>query len=134
YRVINRVSEVPIPLDTGDFRLMDRRVVEAVLSMPERDRFLRGMVSWVGFRQTSVSYAREARQAGASKYPLRKMVHFAGDGILSFSLAPLKLATVLGFFSSVMALAGIVYTLVVRLETREWVPGWASIFLAVLFM
>ena len=134
YRLINRVSEVPIPLDTGDFRLMDRRVVEAVLAMPERDRFLRGMVSWVGFRQTSVNYTREARQAGKSKYPLRKMVHFAGDGILSFSLAPLKLAAVLGFFSSAIALGGIVYTLIVRLETREWVPGWASIFLAVLFM
>ena len=134
YRVINKVSEVPIPLDTGDFRLMDRRVVDAVLAMPERDRFLRGMVAWAGFRQAAVPYVRQPRQAGASKYPLRKMVHFAGDGILSFSLAPLKLATVLGFFASVIALSGIVYTLVVRLETREWVPGWASIFLAVLFM
>lgn len=134
YRVINKLSEVPIPLDTGDFRLMDRRVVDALLAMPERDRFLRGMVSWVGFRQTSLPYVRQPRQAGASKYPLRKMVHFAGDGILSFSLAPLKLATVLGFSSSVIALAGMIYTLVVRLETRKWVPGWASIFLAVLFM
>ncbi len=134
YRLINTVSEVPIPLDTGDFRLMDRRVVDAVLAMPERDRFLRGMISWVGFRQTSVTYTRQPRQAGSSKYPLRKMIHFAGDGILSFSLAPLKLAAVLGFLTSIMALAGIVYTLVVRLQTRQWVPGWASIFLAVLFM
>jgi polyisoprenyl-phosphate glycosyltransferase len=134
YRVINKVSEVPIPLDTGDFRLMGRRVVDALLAMPERDRFLRGMVSWVGFRQTSLSYVREARKAGASKYPLRKMLHFAGDGILSFSLVPLKLATVLGFSSSVLALAGMIYTLAVRLDTHEWVPGWASIFLAVLFM
>ena len=134
YRLINRVSEVPIPLDTGDFRLMDRRVVDAVLAMPERDRFLRGMVAWAGFRQTPLPYAREPRTAGASKYPLRKMLHFAGDGILSFSLTPLKFATFLGFLASALALVGIVYALAVRLETHAWVAGWASIFLAVLFM
>lgn len=134
YRIINKVSEVPIPLDTGDFRLMDRRVVEALLSMPERDRFLRGMIAWAGFRQVALPYDRDSRKAGTSKYPLRKMLHFAGDGILSFSLTPLKLATVLGFFASAVALSGIVYTLVVRFETNAWVPGWASIFLAVLFM
>ncbi|MGH9521931.1 MAG: glycosyltransferase family 2 protein [Terriglobales bacterium] len=134
YRLINRVSEVPIPLDTGDFRLMDRRVVNAVLSMPERDRFLRGMVAWAGFRQTPLPYAREPRSAGQSKYPLRKMLHFAGDGILSFSLTPLKFATILGFVASALAMLGIVYALVVRFETHSWVPGWASIFLAVLFM
>lgn len=134
YRLINKVSEVPIPLDTGDFRLMDRRVVDALLSMPERDRFLRGMIAWTGFRQVALPYDRDSRKAGTSKYPLRKMLHFAGDGILSFSLTPLKMATVLGFFASAIALSGIVYTLVVRFETRAWVPGWASIFLAVLFM
>lgn len=134
YRIINRVSEVAIPLDTGDFRLMDRRVVDAVLAMPERDRFLRGMVAWAGFRQTALPYAREARSAGESKYPLRKMLHFAGDGILSFSLTPLKFATILGFVASALAMIGIVYALVVRFETHSWVPGWASIFLAVLFM
>lgn len=134
YRVINRVSEVDIPLDTGDFRLLDRRVVDAVLAMPERDRFLRGMVAWAGFRQAALPYERKARPAGASKYPLRKMLHFAGDGVLSFSLVPLKLATVLGFAASALALAGIVYTLVVRLVTHAWVAGWASLILAVLFM
>ena len=134
YRIINRVSDVPIPLDTGDFRLMDRKVIDAILSMPERDRFLRGMVSWVGFNQTAITYARGARQAGRSKYPIRKMLHFAGDGIMSFSMAPLKLATILGFGSSFLALIGIVYTLSVRLTTHAWVAGWASIFLAVLFV
>lgn len=134
YRIINRLSDVHIPLDTGDFRLLDRRVVDAVLAMPERDRFLRGMVAWTGFRQTALPYEREARPAGASKYPLRKMLHFAGDGVLSFSLAPLKLATVLGFTVSGMALAGIVYALLVRLVTHAWVAGWTSLILAVLFM
>lgn len=134
YRIINRVSEVPIPLDTGDFRLMDRRVVDAILAMPERDRFLRGMVAWAGFRQTPLPYARDPRKAGDSKYPLGKMLHFAGDGILSFSLTPLKFATVLGFVASAMALLGMVWALLVRLESHTWVAGWASIFLAVLFM
>ena len=117
YRIVNRLSEVPIPLDTGDFRLLDRRVVDAVLAMPERDRFLRGMVAWSGFRQTALPYERQARPAGSTKYPLRKMLHFAGDGVLSFSLAPLKLATILGFTASAIALVGMVWAV------REKTPG-----------
>src|SRR5262245_14434158 len=86
YRIINRLSDTKIPLDAGDFRLMDRRVVEVLKAMPERARFLRGMVSWAGFRQTSVTYQRAARHAGESKYPFAKMMSFALDGIISFSL------------------------------------------------
>lgn len=130
YRFINRISETEIPLDTGDFRLMDRRVVDAFLSMPERDRFVRGMVAWLGFRQESVPYRRAARFAGETKYPLRKMIRFATDGILSFSLAPLRLAIWIGFATAGVATLGIIYALLVRLFTNHWVPGWALLFIA----
>ncbi|WP_348945911.1 glycosyltransferase family 2 protein [Chitinibacter sp. FCG-7] len=134
YRVLNRLSDVPIPLDTGDFRLMDRKVVDVLKGMPERDRFIRGMVSWVGFRQIALPYRRAERFAGESKYPLRKMVRFATDGIMSFSTKPLRLAVTLGLLSSFFALIGIINTLVVRLTTDHWVPGWAEIMVAILFL
>lgn len=134
YRLINRLSGIDMPLDTGDFRLMDRSVVDALLAMPERDRYLRGMVSWVGFRQTPVYYKRAPRFAGASKYPLLKMLRFATDGVISFSFTPLRLAVWMGFIAIAMALAGIVYAVLLRLYTNDWVRGWASIFVAVLFM
>jgi dolichol-phosphate mannosyltransferase len=134
YRLINSLSDVPIPLDTGDFRLMDRKVVDALNSMPEHYRFVRGMVSWAGFRQTFLPYAREPRFAGETKYPLRKMIGFAIDGILSFSLVPLKLATAVGFVASALALLGILYALFMRLFTTIWVSGWTLLFIAVLFM
>lgn len=130
YRLINRVSEIPIPLDTGDFRLMDRAVVDALLSMPERDRFVRGMVAWLGFRQEAVAYNRAARLVGETKYPLTKMVRFALDGILSFSLAPLRLAIWLGFLTAGVAGAGFVYAVLMRLMTNIWVPGWTLLFIA----
>lgn len=130
YRSINRVAEVPIPLDTGDFRLMDRAVVNALLSMPERDRFVRGMVAWVGFRQEPVTYKRAARLAGQTKYPLGKMIRFALDGILSFSLAPLRLAIWLGFATAGMAMLGLIYALFMRLLTNIWVTGWTLLFIA----
>ncbi len=134
YRLINRMSDTVIPLDTGDFRLMDRRVVKALQSMPERDRFVRGMVSWVGFRQIAVPYQRAPRLAGESKYPLYKMLRFALDGIASFSIAPLNLATWMGFAVSGLALLGIVYALFLRLFTSIWITGWTAIFISVLFM
>lgn len=134
YRLINRMSDVSIPLDTGDFRLMDRRVVDALLAMPERDRFVRGMVAWIGFRQEAVPYRRAARFAGSTKYPLAKMVRFATDGILSFSLVPLRLATYLGFGAAGVALLGIVYALVLRLLTDIWVTGWTLLFIGLMFI
>ena len=130
YRAINRVAEIPIPLDTGDFRLMDRAVVDALLNMPERDRFVRGMVAWVGFRQEAVLYARTARFAGQTKYPLRRMIRFAVDGILSFSLAPLRLAIWVGFATAGLATVGLVYAVLMRLLTNIWVPGWTLLFIA----
>src|SRR5688572_27893949 len=133
YRLMNRLSDVKIPLDVGDFRLMDRKVVQALLAMPERDRFLRGMVSWVGFKPIAVLYTREPRVAGKSKYPLLKMIRFATDGLLSFSLMPLRLATWTGFLAIGLAIAGIIYAVLLRMFTNDWVRGWASIFVAVLF-
>jgi len=134
YRFINRLSETEIPLDTGDFRLMDRKVVDALQSMPERERFVRGMVSWVGFRQVAVPYRRDPRLAGESKYPLLKMVRFALDGVTSFSVQPLRVATWLGFAVSVAAVLGIVYALALRLFTSDWVTGWTAMMIAVLFL
>jgi dolichol-phosphate mannosyltransferase len=134
YRGINCMSETLIPVDTGDFRLMDRKVVDALLSMPEHDRFVRGMVSWVGFRQVAVPYRRGERAAGETKYPVGKMLRFALDGITSFSITPLTLATYAGFAASAVALLGIVYALVLRLFTPYYVTGWTALFIAVLFL
>lgn len=134
YRLLNMLSDVPIPLDTGDFRLMDRRVVEALRAMPERDRFVRGMVSWVGFRQIALPYARAERFAGESKYPLRKMVAFAVDGIISFSSKPLRIAIGVGLAAAALAMVGIVYAVAMRLLTSIWVPGWTALMIAVLFI
>lgn len=134
YRLINRVSEVEIPLDVGDFRLIDRKVVDVLMEMPERDRFLRGMISWVGFRQVAVIYDRAARHAGQTKYPLIKMLRFAVDSVISFSFAPLRLAIWVGFAAIAGSILGIAYALVIRFYTTTWVRGWASIFTAVLFL
>jgi dolichol-phosphate mannosyltransferase len=134
YRVLNRLSEVPIPYDTGDFRLISRNVVEALRAMPERDRFVRGMISWVGFNQIALPYKRAARFAGESKYPLRKMLHFAVDGILSFSTKPLQASVAMGMLCASLALLGIIYALFFRLFTDAWVPGWTALFIAVLFI
>jgi glycosyltransferase involved in cell wall biosynthesis len=134
YRLINRLSDTDIPLDTGDFRLLDRRVVEAIKAMPERDRFLRGMISWAGFRQTAVPYARAARRAGESKYPFAKMLRFAVDGIISFSAQPLRLATWVGSLVSSFAILGIIYAIAMRLFTDHWVSGWTFIVVTMLFL
>ena len=134
YRFMNRLSDVAIPVDTGDFRLMDREVVNALLAMPERDRFVRGMVAWVGFRQDPVYYRRAARLAGETKYPLKKMLRFAMDGIVSFSLLPLRLAVYMGLTTSGLALLGVLYALALRLFTELWVPGWTLLFIAMLFL
>ena len=134
YRTLNRMSDTPIPLDTGDFRLIDRRVVEVLRAMPEQDRFIRGMVSWIGFQQVPVEYRRHARAAGTTKYPLRKMIRFAVTGLLSFSSSPLRLATWAGFAAAFVALAGIGYAFAAKLIFRTAVPGWAATFTAVMFV
>lgn len=135
YRFISHLSDTRIPLDTGDFRLMDRRVVDALLSMPERDRFVRGMVSWLGFSQTAVEYRRAPRLAGVTKFSLFKMVRFALDGIFSFSILPLRLATWTGFAASGLAVFGIIIVLLERfLGVVGLVKGWSSAMIAELFI
>lgn len=134
YRLINRLSDVPIPVDTGDFRLIDRRVVNALLAMPERDRYLRGMVAWTGFRAEAVRYVRAPRFAGVTKYPLKKLMRLSADGIISFSLVPLRLAIWMGFAVASLACIGIIYAVIVRLATDAWVQGWAILFTALLFL
>lgn len=134
YRILNRLAETRIPLDAGDFRLIDRRVVEALRAMPEHYRFVRGLVSWAGFRQIAVPYHRDSRYAGESKYPLAKMLRFAFDGITSFSVVPLRIVTVVGFFASLLAIVGVVYALTLRLFTRNWVTGWTALVIGLLFI
>lgn len=134
YRLINKMSDTDIPLDTGDFRLMDRKVVDALCRMPERDRFIRGMVAWCGFNQVPVYYKRAARFAGESKYPLTKMIRLSLDGILSFSTQPLKIASISGLIISALSVVGILYSIYSRLFTSNWVPGWTFMFIAILFI
>ena len=134
YRFISRLSDTAIPLDTGDFRLMDRAVVDALLAMPERDRFVRGMVSWLGFSQVAVPYRRSARFAGDTKFSLFKMLRFATDGIVSFSILPLRLATWIGFAASGIALVEILIALFSRLFTNGLVRGWTSTVIAIWFV
>lgn len=134
YHLMSRLADLPLPLGAGDFRLMDRAVVNALLRLPERARFVRGMVTWVGFRQEPVRYNREARFGGTTKYPLRKMIALATDGIVSYSIAPLRLAFWTGLFTSLLAFLGIAYAIVMRLATETWVPGWTLLFIAVLFL
>jgi dolichol-phosphate mannosyltransferase len=125
YRILNTLSSVPIPRDTGDFRLMSRTVADILNGMPEHHRFIRGMVSWIGGKQVEFPYAREARFAGSTKYPLRKMLAFAVDAITSFSTAPLRAAVWLGLSTAGVAFLLLIYALV-QWFTGHVVPGWAS--------
>lgn len=134
YSLINRIAERPIPQEASDFRLLDRKVVDALLAMPERDRLTRAMVSWLGFRQVAVAYRRQPRHAGETKYSLGKRLRGAIDGLLSFSLLPLRLATWLGFLAAGVAVIGIAYAVLVRLFTDAWVSGWAGLLIAILFL
>jgi dolichol-phosphate mannosyltransferase len=134
YRVIRRLTSVDIPADTGDFRLMSRRVVDVLKQFQERNRFVRGMVAWIGWRQTAVTYERAERHAGETKYPLRKMLRFAADAIVSFSFAPLRVATGLGLAASGLSFAYAVYAVLARLLGWGVVHGWASLMVAVLFL
>jgi dolichol-phosphate mannosyltransferase len=133
YRTIRRLTNVSIPVDTGDFRLMSRRVVEALGETRERHRFLRGLVSWVGFKQIGVEYDREARFSGTTKYPFSKMLRFALDGITSFSEIPLRFATYLGFFVSIFAFIYSVVVLILKIIGLNE-PGYTSTMVAILFL
>ncbi len=132
YRLLNRLSDVPIPHDTGDFRLVNRRALNAVLDMPERSRFVRGMFAWAGFRQIGVEYIRDPRIAGETKYPLSKMTRFAFDALASFSIKPLQLATRLAFLTLFIAVLMLIYVFV-SLVLYNAVAGWASTILIISF-
>ncbi len=134
YRLIYRITDVDIPKDTGDFRLMDRKVVEALRTMRERNRFMRGLSVWVGFKQTGVYYVREPRFAGETKYPFRKMLKFALDAITSFSYVPLQLATYTGFAIAGLSLVAVLVAVYLRLTTGRALLGQATTLVAVLFL
>ena len=133
YRIINRLSDVEIPVDTGDFRLMDRKALNQFLKMREIYRFVRGMVAWIGFIQAYVEYDRESRFAGTTKYPLKKMLNLASDAILAFSNVPLKIATFVGFMTSLIAFIGILWALYARFF-GSYEAGWTTLMLAVLMI
>jgi polyisoprenyl-phosphate glycosyltransferase len=133
YRLLSRATEVDIPVDAGDFRLMSRRAVDVLQAMPEQARFIRGMVAWIGFRQVPFPYNREPRAAGETKYPLRKMLRFAFDALTGFSSAPLKLASHAGLALSLGSVLLVLYILAGWLSGRT-VPGWTSLMLVVVVL
>jgi dolichol-phosphate mannosyltransferase len=134
YRIFAAMIPIQVPLDTGDFRLMDRKVVRALRRMREAHRFVRAHVSWVGFKQIEVLYDREARFAGTTKYPLKKMIAFALDGIASFSIVPLRFATYVGGFMAVMSIVSGILALFSHFVIKRTVPGWTTIMLLVSFL
>jgi len=133
YRFIRSMTSVDLPPDTGEFRLIDRKVCDAINKLPEKSRYIRGLVSWVGFKQVAVEYVREERFAGVTKYPLRKMISFAMDAITSFSHKPLKLATLVGFLISVLSFVYMLYVFYQVFFTDQTITGWASTVAIILF-
>jgi polyisoprenyl-phosphate glycosyltransferase len=133
YRLLSRATEIDIPVDTGDFRLMSRRALNALLAMPEQSRFVRGMVAWIGFRQVPFPYDRDVRFAGETKYPLRKMLRFALDALTGFSSAPLKLASHAGLALSLGSLLILAYIVYAFLAGRS-IQGWTSLMLVVVLL
>jgi glycosyltransferase involved in cell wall biosynthesis len=135
YWALRKMAAVDIPKNTGDFRLIDRKVVDELRKYRERDRFLRGLVSYIGFRQTAVQFDRDKRHAGVTGYPLHKMLRFAADGILGFSVTPLRMITRLGSIISTLSFLGVLYVVGVKLLAPETaVPGWAFITIAMFFL
>jgi dolichol-phosphate mannosyltransferase len=134
YRVLRRMTRVDIPSDAGDFRLLSRRAVEALARMPERARFLRGMTSWVGFRQAGVEYQRDARYAGETKYPTRRMIRFALDAITSFSTTPIRLVTGVGFVVVAFCVGVLAWAVYIKFFTDTAVAGWTSVLIVVLLL
>jgi len=134
YRIMQKITSVDIPIDTGDFRIIDHKVVKALRRMPEQHKFLRGQISWIGFRQSYVEYDRLERQAGKTGYTYRKMIHFAIDGITSFSSFPLKIASIIGFLVSAFSFVLILVALYQRFVNGDTVRGWTSTVIIILFI
>jgi dolichol-phosphate mannosyltransferase len=133
YRFLNSMTSVDIPVDTGDFRLIDRKVCDTMNSLTEKNRYVRGLVSWVGYKQVEVEYVREERFAGETKYPLKKMIKLAADAIVSFSYKPLKLAGLIGVLLSLCSFVYLIIIILQKLFTDTTVAGWASILAVMLF-
>ena len=135
YNTLNKLSEIEIPKDTGDFRLVDRKVIDVIASLPEHNKFLRGLFSWVGFSQYAYEYNRVNRVAGKTKYPFKKMFKLATDGILSFSAKPLKVVGAIGFFSVIVSILILVYSIVSFVfKLNSLTPGWTSIMCTMTFI
>lgn len=134
YKLLKNLTSVDIPLDTGDFRLIDRKIVEALKMMPEQNKFLRGQIAWLGFKQTAVYFNRDKRQHGKSGYPLSKMIQFALDGITSFSDKPLELVTRLGFIISGVSFLIILYAIFSHFFLKQTITGWTSLIISSMFI
>ncbi len=134
YRLLQRMTSIEIPLDTGDFRLIDRKVVDALKRMPEQTKFLRGQIAWVGFRQTAVEFERAERKHGETGYSLSKMIHFALDGITGFSDKPLSFVTKLGFVFSGVSFLIILYAIFAHFVMKETITGWTSLIISSMFI
>ena len=134
YRTINNITGFAIPVDTGDFRLMDRKAMDAMRRLREHHRFMRGLSVWIGFHQTGVEYVREERYSGETKYPISKMIRLALDGITSFSYFPLQIATYMGFVIAAISVVGILATIILRLSGSQAFVGQASTLVMVMFL
>ena len=134
YKILNGLSDIEIPKDTGDFRMADRKVIDVINSLPEHNKFLRGLFSWVGFKQVPIEYERKERYAGKTKYPLRKMLKLAADGIISFSTKPLRIIGGIGIFSIIISFIVLVYSILSYIfDWNELMPGWTSIMVSITF-
>ncbi len=135
YWLLDKLADIQIPRNTGDFRLLDRKALDSLNQFREHNRFLRGMVSYIGFKQTSVLFDRDERYAGVTGYPMKKMLKFATDGILSFSWTPIKLISRIGYFFSLLSLVGIIYAIVMKLAyPHVTVPGWTLMIITILLI
>jgi len=134
YKLLNKITNIEIPVDTGDFRIINRKVANALKQMPEKQRYLRGQIAWLGFKQTAVSYERLGRNAGETGYTYRKMIRLALDAITSFSNWPLRLATLSGFFCAFIGFFLILYTLYARFILKQYEPGWPSLMITIIFL
>ncbi|MBK9639278.1 MAG: glycosyltransferase family 2 protein [Bacteroidetes bacterium] len=134
YRILAKITSIKIPIDTGDFRIMHRKIIDVLRLMPEQQKYLRGQIAWAGFKQTYIMYDRDERYAGETGYTYKKMIRFALDGITGFSNLPLKFATITGFIVSGVTFLVSLYALYSRFVSKDFVPGWTSLILAVLFI
>ena len=134
YRLLASMTSIDIPVDVGDFRLIDQVIVKHLRNMPEKSKYIRGQISWIGYKQTFVNYHRDARIYGKTNYPLRKMLRFALDGITAFSDKPLKIASGLGIVAAIVSLLALVYALVAHFCFNSTITGWTSLILSVLFI